>query len=280
MTNNIIITGASGFLGSNFLNKILKNNSNTEIISITNNSLQEDERILNLNISDAENVIKNNYDKYDVLHFATFYSKDIKDNNNIYNANIEFGNKLLGSLNSDHINRFIYTNTMFVFDSEQDNHYYTKTKKEFSETLKQYFLDRPNVYSQIYLDNSFGENDKRNKVVSQIIKAVVKNDINPVQNNQAFINLIYIDDVVNCIIEEIKNNNDIETRITSKYDVNISSIYDFLIKFSKEQIIDNELLKVIESKQLHSKNLPIVNKNLRETNIYSNLIKVFEGQLY
>ena len=278
MTNNIIITGASGFLGSNFLNKILKNNSNTEIISITNNSLQEDERILNLNISDAENVIKNNFGEYDVLHFATFYSKDTKDNNNIYNANIEFGNKLLGSLNSDHINRFIYTNTMFVFDSEQDNHYYTKTKKEFSETLKQYFHNRPNVYSQIYLDNTFGENDKRNKVVSQIIKAVVKNDINPVQNKEAFINLIYIDDVVNCIIEEIKNNNDIETRITSKYDVNISSIYDFLIKFSKKQIIDNELLEVSESKQLHSKNLPIVNKNLRETNIYNNLIQVFEGQ--
>ena len=278
MTKNIIITGASGFLGSNFLKKFLKNNLNIEIISITNNSLLENERILNLDISDAQNVIKNNYDEYDVLHFATFYSKDMKDNKNIYNANIEFGNKLLGALNIDHINRFIYTNTMFVFNSEQDNHYYTKTKKEFSETLKQYFYNRPNAYSQIYLDNTFGENDKRNKVVSQIIKAVLKKEINPVQNKDEFINLIYIDDVVNCIIEEIKNNSDIETRITSKYDINISSIYDFLIKFSKEQIIDNELLKVRESKQLHSRNLPIVNKNLRETNIYDNLIQVFEGQ--
>lgn len=280
MTNNIIITGASGFLGSNFLNKILKNNLNTEIISITNNSLQEDERILNLNISEAQNVIKNNYDKYDVFHFATFYSKNIKDNNNIYNANIDFGNKLLSALNLDHINRFIYTNTMFVFDSEQDKHYYTKTKREFSVTLKEYFSNRPNVYSQIYLDNTFGENDKRNKVVSQIIKAVVKNEINPVQNKDAFINLIYINDIVNCIIEETKSNNDIATRITSKYDINISSIYDFLIKFSKEKIIDNDLLELSESKQEHTKNLPIVNKNLKETNIYDNLIQVFEEQQY
>ena len=65
MTKNIIITGASGFLGSNFLKKFLKNNLNIEIISITNNSLLENERILNLDISDAQNVIKNNYDEYE-----------------------------------------------------------------------------------------------------------------------------------------------------------------------------------------------------------------------
>ena len=38
--------------------------------------------------------------------------------------------------------------------------------------------------------------------------------------------------------------------------------------------------KVRESKQLHSRNLPIVNKNLKEINIYDNLIQVFEEQQY
>ena len=163
---------------------------------------------------------------------------------------------------------------MFAYDENERNHYYTETKIEFSNILKKYYADSKNVYSEIYLDNTFGESDQRNKIIHQIIKCILQNQSNPVSNKKSYINLSYVDDIVNCLLKEIEIEKSTTSRITSKYDILIFSIFEFLLHYYKTGVINLEKIKIKDSKYLTNKEIPALNEHFTETDIFVNLTKL------
>ena len=266
MKKKIILTGSTGFLGSLFLKKyeedydIVCIGKNEKVIS--KNLIQHDINIINRDVIP---------EKVSVLHLATFYSKKDEDRSLIKDANIDFGLKLLDLFKDRNLVNFVYTNTMFSFDENNSKHYYTKSKNEFSDIL----YDRldSELISEIYLENTYHKDDNRDKIIPLITNAVLKGLTNPVKNKNEYFNLTFAEDVMRVFDSTLRGENKgSKTRLTSIYDLNIFSIFEYLNDYKMNGFINKDLLEITDSKYLINENIPKLNKNFNESNIFDNLI--------
>ena len=63
-----------------------------------------------------------------------------------------------------------------------------------------------------------------------------------------------------------------KTRLTSMYDLNIYSIFEYLNEYKMNGFKNKDLLEITDSKYLINENIPKLNKNFNESNIFDNLI--------
>ena len=106
----ILISGGSGFIGSNIYNE-LKNNYKIYLILRKKSNQPKDKKVKILRYK-SYNELSKKLKKIEVdilIHCATHYIKkhSSKDINNIFNSNILFGVILLQNLNNMKVKKFI-----------------------------------------------------------------------------------------------------------------------------------------------------------------------------
>lgn len=267
----VILSGATGFIGSSLLKKLEKHYENILLVgqenkTINNKFLQCTPENLKIHLMGTEKEIY-------FYHLATHYSKDIKEKNKIFQANVTFGRKIVTELKKYNLVKIIYTNTMFTFYPQTKDYFYTVTKNQFSEIINNEF-DLKNIISEIYLDNTFGIGDNRDKILNLIAKAAMKNDKSPILQKDTYLNLCFVEDVTNCLIKELKKVNTV-SRITSSFDYNLDSIYKFLSNFHQEGIASHEIILKKKSSLASNEKIPSLNQDFKETNFNENLLKFY-----
>ena len=237
----IILTGSSGYLGSQLLKffdpRLVVICKNKSFKSSVPNFLTSDEKVI-------QN-ITSKYSSFTIVHLATYFSKNTGDTKLIYDANIDYGKKLLKNTEHLNIDKFIYTNTMFGFykDTKIRDLDYTKTKLEFSNILMKHSHKNNMLVDEIFLDNTFGGTDQRNKIIPNIALSVLNNSPSPVVNKDTFINLIYFKDVLQRIASSIDNEVKGSTAFINSKTVNVQSIYEYLSHFYKTKNSNVDLLR-------------------------------------
>jgi CDP-paratose synthetase len=201
----ILISGATGFLGSNLLKRLVDQNYKVVILK---RSFSNTERIVNyvkkIKSYDIDKVnlekcfLENNIDVF--IHCATDYGRKKIDPMQIIDANLIFPLKLIEIAVKNNCKFFLNTDT--VLDKRVNSYSLSKTQ----------FLDWFKIYSDkaicinIVLEHFYGPFDDKSKFVSSIIKKLI--------NNESHINLtlgeqkrdfIYIDDVVDAFSIILKN---------------------------------------------------------------------------
>ena len=64
------------------------------------------------------------------------------------------------------------------------------------------------------------------------------------------------------------------------YDLNIYSIFEYLNEYKMNGFKNKDLLEITDSKYLINENIPKLNKNFNESNIFDNLITFYSKGLY
>ena len=272
MKKKLIITGSTGFLGNLFLTK--NSLKNIDIICVGSENKKINKKYNQITFDNFSNTYKEEGHEIFVLHLATFYSKSDKDREKI-NSAFNFSMNILNFVKDLNLINFLYTNTMFIFDENESNHYYTKSKKIFSDNLTNTINN--DKISEIFLSDTFHFNDERKKVTPLIVSSVLENKKSPVKNKDKYINLVYGEDLVNCLSNEIFNTKYSISRVTSKVDLKINSIYNFLKFLNETGQINKSLIDSKVSQYELDNNIPQLNKNFKESNIIeklSTLIKV------
>ena len=272
-STGIIISGSTGYIGSNLV-RSLKSNRLLFIKRAANqNSIF---KFINTNDEEVNN-LHEYFDNYIFVHLATHYSKNKIDNNKIKLANIDFGINVLNQLTETKLLKIIYTNTMFTFYNNEKirNLYYTKTKNEFADELKNFINDKKIHFDEIYLDNTFGGDDNRNKIVQLISESIINNSESPIKNESVAINIIYFQDVVNRLINSINNLNSNKSIFVNSMSVKIKSIENFLKNYYLNDKIDINLLQYTKNDYLtnHPENFY---SNIQLSNIDEKLIEYFD----
>ena len=272
--HKIIITGSRGFIGSNFIEKTKHKN----LIFVKRNTGNSGFEMLNSSNQKVDfHKVKNN--KFSILHLATFFSKNEYDNKKIYEANISFGEKLIEKTNGLDIHKILYTNTMYNFykDSETRNLFYTETKNQFSNYLKNYTTCRDIFYEEIYLDNTFGSGDTRKKIIPLIIDAVNEDKRNPIINPNNSINLIPVSSVVERLDGSLEKSISSTSSFISKRSINISSIYDYLKNFKLTKKKQKQILLFMDNN--YTSHFPEIDySGIKIPNIENSLIETFENK--
>lgn len=264
---NLVITGSSGYIGSNFLNAFPDSIYVKRDIKNKINLFHKNFQLNPDSLKDKPNVI---------IHLATNFSLDENDKELIKKANLDFGKELLKYFKDFEVKKLIYTNSMYSFynSKRERESYYTKTKNLFSSYLESYCLNKDIYFEEIYLDNTFGGKDKRKKILPLIIKEIHNDGANPIKNPENAINLMHVEDVIlrlNLASISYKNN---KSSFIRKNSLLLSSIYEFLKHFKEEQKIDESILKSVKNNYIEN-DVTISYENINVRNIAESLVDTY-----
>ena len=184
---NILITGCTGFIGSNILTKF--QNSNKIYIILRNKKNNKKFKNKNIKIINYKN-----YDELNkkiskikaelIIHTATHYAKthNEKDLKEFSNSNILFGNIILENLKSMKTKKFINFSTVWEdYNGIKENYFnlYSAYKKAFSKILNFYRNKFKKVkFYELMLSDTFGKNDNRLKIINVLRKNYKSNTEN------------------------------------------------------------------------------------------------------
>ena len=211
--HKILLTGSSGFIGSNILSSFSNDykfyilvrkkplerylkNKNIKVIQFKNyNSLNSKLKKIKVNT---------------VIHCATHYIKDHKfqDIEKLCYSNLMFGNIILENLTKLNATKFINFSTVWEDgNAKKDNieNLYSAYKKSFSTILSFYKknLKKVNFYELMVFD-TFGNNDHRKKIIHILKMNYLKNKSTNIISKNLYMNLLNISDITNAISLIIK----------------------------------------------------------------------------
>lgn len=217
---SILLTGATGFLGSHLLEALLKQGYAVIVLKRSTSNLWRIEHLAgqyksyNLDEVALDNIFAEQ--KIDiVVHLATLYRKfdTVADVAAMMDANVRFPTELLVQGVKNGIKGFINTGTFFEYDCsrqpvDENSHikpfnFYARTKLTFETMLKSY--SDVCVINTFRLFSPFGEKDNPKLVPMIIERALKKEEINLSEGLQK-IDLIYAQDIVSvylCSIERM-----------------------------------------------------------------------------
>jgi len=235
----ILLTGSTGFIGSNILKDFQKDNQ----IFILLRKKTKSKEFFHKNIF----LVKfSNYDDLNrklkklridlVFHCATHYTRQHKygDIEKFISSNILLGNIILENLIFMRVKRFINFSTVWqdpypVTDDFQN--LYAAYKSAFSKILKFYIKKMPKIkFSEIILTDTFGPDDNRDKLITTIKKNFKTNKFTKIISRNLYLNLVNIADIINGLRMIVKNKTQSGQYIFKNlYDL---KIYDLIKKFN------------------------------------------------
>ena len=193
----ILLTGATGFLGSHILRALIRSDERVVILkrSFSNThriaDLLEDVRWIDIDRADAEEAFSLAEPIDAVIHCATDYGRRALDPYQVVEANIILPLRLLYLARKHGCRRFINTDTIL---DKRVNHY-SLSKSQFVSWLKTYADSL--VCINIALEHFYGPGDDPSKFVPFILHALLTEvpeiALTPGRQERHF---VHIDDVV------------------------------------------------------------------------------------
>jgi nucleoside-diphosphate-sugar epimerase len=257
LRETIILTGANSFLGKNFYNLFKKR--------LVIKKVNTKKLLNNINVkNNLEKIFKKNKPKA-VVHFAAYYSKTnfYKEKKISKKVNYDFS-KLLFTLSKKYnVKYFVNTSTVYEFYKNvfNKNYHYVIYKKKFTNFLKK---QKKIIKLQIYLDNTYGLNDNRDKLIPKLIKQIKKKKIK-LYNSYAFLNFVFVDDISKFIYKKIalKDYKNEEIIIKSKKEFKLEKIIKALnIKNLNINYVDQPKISYYIDKSIEKVKIIYLNNNL------------------
>ena len=269
--HNILLTGATGFIGSNILKTVQLNNKVfvTQRLN-SKKKIKKTKNVIILKFKDY-NSLSNKLKKVKVntiIHCATHYKKkhSHKDIFKFVDANIILGNIILENIKSLNPRQFInFSTTWEDIDNKENNpkNLYAAYKKSFNCIIQHYKRNFPNInFIDLMIVDTFGENDKRQKLINTLRKNYNQNKITKIISKKLYLNLINVEDIVSAVIIILKNKIQPGKYIlkNSNY-LNISNLIKHInksnnkikVKWLSNSLIKDKILKYKELKYWNPK---------------------------
>lgn len=202
----VLLTGATGFLGSHLLERLVDCNNSVVCLKRESSNLQRVEHLVeqvewfNLEGFDYDQFfLKEEIDC--IIHCATHYGRKEEDPLQTIEANIILPLKLLYASSKTNISMFINTDTIL---DKRINHY-SLSKNQFVDWLRSF--PKHLTLVNLAIEHFYGPLDDESKFVSFIVKELITNErktINLTEGLQKR-DFIYIDDVVEAFMVLLRN---------------------------------------------------------------------------
>ncbi|MDC3049289.1 NAD(P)-dependent oxidoreductase [bacterium] len=204
----ILLTGSSGFIGSNILNSFSEKYKFYVIVrkKIPKKKLiKKNIKFIYFKTYESLNSKLKKIKVDIVIHCATHYTKThrFSDIKKFCNSNLLFGNIILENLNSMKVRKFINFSTVWEDGNAQKNNtlnLYAAYKKSFSVILNFYKKDFKKVkFYELMISDTFGKNDQRKKIINTLKINYRKKKTTNIISKNLYINLLNILDIVSAI---------------------------------------------------------------------------------
>jgi len=199
----ILLTGATGFLGSHILRFLLEKDYEVIILkrSFSNiwrvQDLLKDTINYDLDKISLENIFEENEIKI-VIHCATLYGRKGEKSSELLESNVIFPTTILeyGKDIDSFLNIDTFSNQGLGLDNSVN--FYSYTKYIFEELLRNQFYTNIKIFN-LKLDFVFGPKDSLEKFLPSVIMKMIENESVKMTKGEQNWNFIYVDDVVNAV---------------------------------------------------------------------------------
>lgn len=247
MNNKIVITGATGFVGSNLTTFFLKKNYDVYLIVRPNSNLSSvdfyDSKLKIFKYDNELNSLISFFKEVNPIctfHLASNFIAEHQPSeiNSLVSSNITFGLQLLEAMKEADVKTLINTGTSWQHYNNEDYNpvcLYAATKHAF-ESLIEYYVQAENFkVITLKLFDTYGETDNRPKLINllnQFAKEETELKLSPGDQK---INLVHINDVCTAYETAMK--------LIEKQNSNIH--YKYVVKHSKNYTL-KEVINVFE----------------------------------
>ncbi len=212
----IFVTGATGFIGSNLVRGLIKNNYKVYALIRKNSKTTLIDDIKDkIEIFEYDGDINNLVEYFKeikpdvVIHLASlFLSKhNTEDIENLIKSNILFGTQILEAMIKSDTKNIINTSTSWQhYNNEQYNPVclYAATKQAFEDILKFYVEAYKITAVNLTIFDSYGAFDIRNKIIKKLYEILHTGETLNMSGGEQFIDLIYIKDIVEAYLTTIR----------------------------------------------------------------------------
>lgn len=238
--NRVLLTGATGFLGSHLLEALLRQGDEVTILKRSTSDtwrikhLLDDVETFDVDVQPLEVAFKAN--KFDaIIHTACSYGRSGEPAHNVVETNLLFGLRLLDAAILFNIDTFFNTDTLLPKYLST----YSLSKKQFVEWLKQRSTEIQVV--NLKLEHMYGPKDDPKKFVPWLISQLQQGvERIPLTEGNQLRDFIYIEDVVAAYLLVLKEKTKF-SRFT-EFDVGTglqTSVRDFTEQFFLEFSAEN-----------------------------------------
>jgi len=209
---DVIVTGATGFVGSHLSKKLVELGYNVHVISRPSSTYENLESVktkidifeYNQNITELINY----FEKVEadiVFHLASLFISEHKSDeiDGLINSNIKFGTHILEAMSKSDTYRLINTGTSWQhYKNEEYNpvNLYAATKQAFEDIIEYYVKALNFNVITLKLFDTYGENDNRGKLINLLGKFSKENKELEMSPGEQKIDLVHVDDVVDAFI--------------------------------------------------------------------------------
>ncbi|PAF41221.1 NAD(P)-dependent oxidoreductase [Helicobacter sp. 11S03491-1] len=202
----LLLTGATGFVGRNFIDLLHKKYSITAIVR-QNSHVESIESqceifVYDNDISRLSSFLRNK--KFDgIIHLATFYKPSHTPNDilNFIDSNITFGASILEAMSASGVDFFINTTTFSQYTHPTSDifypaGFYDSTKEAFVDIMQYYSIHLPTKFANLMLYNTYGKNDTRPKIFNLWKQNIQNKQTLQMSKGEQLIDITHIQDVI------------------------------------------------------------------------------------
>lgn len=208
----ILVTGVTGFIGSELLTLLLENFSDAEILCcVRNRNHVGDRMLMSSKVRLCEGINENDISNFNpefVIHLAA-YNTSNEENGDIdalVESNIRFGLHLLGALRkTTALKLFVNTGSFSQYTSNGDAYLYSASKSAFEIFLKYYCKSNSWKYITVVPYSVYGGQKTIKRIIDYIVESV--DAIEPIDLSPGYqeLDFIHVYDVASFYVSAIKN---------------------------------------------------------------------------
>lgn len=212
----VVLTGATGFLGSHLLEALLKNGYEVAVLKRSHSNMRRilphtgNIKTFNVDEIGMEEIFSTIGAVDVVIHAATFYGHSQGEIGEVFRSNVEFPFELLEQSQKSGCSVFINTDSFFSTPSNKYSHLlsYSLSKRHFREWCELISKQNGIKVVNLKLYHLYGVGDNEQKFCTDIINRCIHEsgtiDLTQGEQRRDFVNVI---DVVNAYIAVIESSN-------------------------------------------------------------------------
>lgn len=281
---NIVITGATSFIGLNLLKKLKKNKKNKLHLILRKNSSKKKllENIENIIIYEVNMEEYKNIDNYlniipdCLVHLAwdgvrrpyrddkTIQEKNYFNSLDLFDKIVKMGCKKIINIGSQ-AEYGIKNSKIYETDKKNPNSYYGKYKYKTFFEMDKISNELKIKFYHIRIFSIYGENDYKDTLIQNCLEKLKKNEIVQFTEAKQLWNFLNIEDAVN-VLQIFIDNDEIETGEYNLASLDTRALKDYILELKEILKSNSELQfgKILDNNNVNIN--PSIEKIMKKTN--------------